>query len=89
MLYLYARLPLLCVICDVKQVSKAFVGDELVPGRDNARVSPRGRVSLFLFPLQPSLLLQDFLSGNQTELFVPPDMGPGYSFIHGTHFCDV
>lgn len=74
-LYLYARFPFLCVICDVKQVSKALVGDELVVCGDNACVSPRCCVSLFLFPLQPPLLLQDFLPGNQTELFAPSRYG--------------
>lgn len=74
-LYLDAWFPFLCVICDVEQVSEALVGDELVVRRDNACVSPRRSVSLFLFPLQPPLLLQDFLPGNQTELFVPPDNG--------------
>lgn len=84
-LYLYARLPPLCVICDVEQVSEALVGDELVVRRDNACVSPRRCVGLFLFPLQPPLLLQDFLPGNQTELLVPLDMGLFYSFIYVTH----
>lgn len=74
-LYLYARFPFLCVICDVKQVSKALIGDELVVCGDNARVSPRCCVSLFLFPLQPPLLLQDFLPGNQTEMFAPSRYG--------------
>lgn len=73
--YLNAGLSLLRVICDVQQVPEAFVGDELVAGRDDARVSPRGRVGLFLFPLQPSLLLQDFLSGNQNGLFGPSRYG--------------
>lgn len=61
--YLYARLPFLRVICDVKQVPEALVGDKLVVSRDNACVSPGCRVSLFLFSLQPPLLFQDFLQG--------------------------
>lgn len=84
-LYLYAWFPLLCVICDVEQVTETLVGDELVVRWDNACVSPRRRVSLFLFPLQPPLLLQDFLPGNQTEVFEPADMALFYSFIHVTH----
>lgn len=84
-LYLYAWLPPLCVICDIEQVSESLVGDELVVRRDNACVSSRRCVCLFLFPFQPPLLLQDFLPGNQTEQFVPPDLGLFYSFIHVTH----
>lgn len=59
--YLYARLPFLCVICNVKQVPEALVGDKLVVCWDNACVSPGCRISLFLFSFQPPLLFQDFL----------------------------
>lgn len=80
--YLYARLPFLCVIRDVKQVPEALVGDKLVVRRDNARVSPGCRVSLFLFSFQPSLLFQDFLR-SKTRLY--SSLWHFHTSVHVTH----
>lgn len=80
--YLYARLPFLCVIRDVKQVPEALVGDKLVVRRDNARVSPGCRVSLFLFSFQPPLLFQDFLR-SKTRLYSSP--WHFHASVHVTH----
>lgn len=83
--YLYARLPFLCVICDVKQVPEALVGDKLVVRWDNACVSPGCRIGLFLFSLQPPLLFQDFLQ-RKPDCTVPPDMSTHLYMWHIHHY---